>query len=374
MRHKLSLSLLAMAGIFLANSGPATAATFESVGLYQSFNEMMVWARAFEAANPDIVEVVKFGNSHQGRPLLAIQISTTPGQNNPDKPEFLFTGGVHAREVVGSEAVYRLAEHLVGSYRSGSAAIDILAEREVWIVPTLNPDGRVIVENGYSRQRKNMEYFDGQSLDPSRYTRGVDLNRNFSHRWTDASSTVTTETFRGSGPLSAPEASTLWWDLLHNESYFSDMLAAIDFHSGISSILTPWISSASSPNSYPMPQEDREKFEFLAGEMSKSEITGFPVNDLSYNAYGTLTDSLYEEFDTYALCVELYKGNPYDYFSLFNPVNELVLGWTIEKAINSSMFLLSDQAFSMVPEPSTWLLTLLAMAWLLSLRRRPHIL
>ncbi len=428
-------SLLVIAVVFVASAGPAAAYTFDSVGLYQSFDEMTAWAAAFEAANPDLVTVVEFGRSSQDRPLLALQLTTQsprrndpgrpeffgdpgrpeifgdpgrpeffgdPGRpgfrdglgrleslNDPGKPEFLFTGGVHAREVIGSESVYLLAEHLVDSYRAGSLeTIDILANREVWIVPTMNPDGRIQVEDGFSRQRKNMELIGNQSPNPNHYQIGVDLNRNFPHRWSDASNNVYSETYRGPSELSTPEASALW-DLLQDEEYFSDMLGAIDFHSGAQTILAPWISPGDF-QANPLPPEDREKFDFLADNFST--LTGLPDNRLGYESYGTLPDSFYEEFGTYATCIELFKGPFTDYFRLFNPINQSGIDTVVARAIDSSMFLLSDQAFAFepetapgidsstllpsdqtlapIPEPATWLLTLLATAWLVSLRRR----
>ncbi len=453
MRSDRLLLLLVIAVVFVASASPAAAYTFDSVGLYQSFDEMTAWAAALEAANPDLVTVVEFGRSHQDRPLLAIQLTTQPSEqnhpgrpeifgdpgrpeifgdpgrpeifgdpgrpeffddpgrpgfrdgpgspeflgdsafpaflNDPGKPEFLFTGGVHAREVIGSESSYRLAEYLVDSYRAGSpATIDILANREVWIVPTMNPDGRIRVEDGFNRQRKNMELIPGQSSNPNSYQRGVDLNRNFPHRWSEASNSIYSETYRGPSELSAPEASALW-DLLHNEEYFSDMLGAIDFHSGAETILMPWISPRDFRDN-PLPQEDREKFDFLADNLGA--LTGLPDDRLNYEAYGTLADSFYEEFGAYAMVEELYKGPFTDYFRLFNPLNQPDIDTAVARAIDSSMFLLSDQAFAFdpdpapgfdsstllpsdqtlapIPEPATWLLMLLATAWLMLLRRR----
>jgi hypothetical protein len=361
---------------------------FQSVGLYPSFDELVVWANEFTAANPDITRLVDFGRSHQGRELLAVQITSGAGLNDPLKPEFLFTGGLHAREVIGSEVARRLAEHLVLGYRSGDAAFrDILAEREVWIVPNLNPDGRVRVEDGDSEQRKNMELFRQQCADNS--SRGVDLNRNFPHRWADGDAHPTAEDYQGPSVLSTPEASALW-SLVHDPSNFSDLRSAIDFHSGLGytkeAILFPWASSDDSLEN-PLSPEDRAMFDFLAGRMG--ELTGFvPLGSVPDNVYGSLMDSLYEEFGTYAFAEEIYTGwsDPeaiawfneqfgptfaYEYstwdepevFAWFNPVEQTVIDDQSSKAITSSMFLLSDEAFAIVPEPSS-LIALLSMAGL----------
>jgi hypothetical protein len=353
-----SLAVLFLISLLSATAGAAN--TFQSVGLYQSVDELVSWASDFEAANPDIVHLVEFGRSFEDRPLLAIQMTLQPGSNNPSKPEFLFTAGLHAREVIGSQAAYELAEYLADGYRSGDPVFrEILSEREVWIVPNLNPDGRVWVEGGYSRHRKNMELFDGQTA--SNYTRGVDLNRNFPHRWSDASDYARAETYRGPSALSTLEAGALW-SLLQDDGYFNDLCAAIDFHSGIEAILSPWLSPSEFA-AYPLPSEDRAKLDFLSARMS--ELTGFTTERLSYDAYGTLTDSLYEAFGTYALTEELYVGPAYDYFMLFNPLNQFGIDDSVGKAIDSSMFLLSDEAFNIVPEPTGFVLLALGGAMIL---------
>ena len=265
--------------------------------------------------------------------------------------------------MIGSESVYRLAEYLVEGIRSGAAAFtDILQEREVWLVPTLNPDGRVRVENGDSRHRKNAHKYSGQST--SNYTLGVDLNRNFPHRWEDAGAAPLSETFRGSEPLSELETYALW-SLLHDPDYFSDLWAAIDFHSGMQSVLTPWIS-ASERNSNPLPTEDLVKFAVLGSEITGR--TGYSLNNLGYDAFGGLNDSLYEEFGTYALCEELYAGPSTDFFTLFNPTTESGIESVVGKAVDSSMYLLSDEAFLIVPEPG--MAGMLLGAMVLLLRRR----
>jgi carboxypeptidase T len=351
--------------ISLAATASSPAADFLDVGLYGSFDELVSWTSDFAAANPDIVRVVEFGRSHQDRPLISLQLTVQPGVNDPTKPEFLFTGGVHAREVIGSEAAYRLAEHLVDGYRSGDPVFhDMLTQREIWIVPNLNPDGRVRVEEGLSEHRKTMELLPGQAADNS--TRGVDLNRNFPHRWFAASSSASAATYRGPSVLSTPEASALW-SLLHDTDHFSDLRASIDFHSGAEAVLAPWISPREFSD-YPLPASDLAVFDSLATEMG--QLTGLGTRRLGYNSYGTLVDSLYEEFGTYSFLEELYVGSFPDFFTRFNPTDPVLLEETVEKAIVAAEFLLSDAAFMLVPEPATWLLIATGGALLMARARQ----
>jgi carboxypeptidase T len=348
-------------------AGKATAYTFP-VGLYQSFSQMTTWATDLATTNPDIVNLVNYGTTTGGRPLLALNITVNPAANDPNKPEFLFAAGIHAREVIGSQSAYSLAEYLVKGYRNNDATIrNILSTRDVWIIPNQNPDGRVVVEGGYSDQRKNDHWYSGQPTTGSNWMRGVDLNRNYPHKWILASSDLIDETYRGPSVLSEPEASGLW-NLLHDKTRFSHLLAAIDIHSGAATILAPW-TSPTDFNANPLPAADRAKFDSLAGRMS--QLTGYSTARLSYDSYGTLTDSLYQEFGTYAVLEESYMGPSTDYFTLFNPTDQATRDATVNKVIASSMYLLSDEAFA-VPEPSVVVLLAGGAVLLLfvALRRR----
>ncbi|MBN2581221.1 MAG: PEP-CTERM sorting domain-containing protein [Pirellulales bacterium] len=345
--------LFLVAAVCAPLAASVSAATFQSVGIYQSFDQLTAWAHQFADGNPDLVELVQYGASYQGRPLLALNISLQPGVNDPTKPEFLFTGGIHAREVIASQAAYQLAERLVEGYRSGAQEFtDILAEREVWIVPNMNPDGRIVVEGGGSSQRTNLQ--------------GVDLNRNFPHSWEKNNASPGSETYAGPEVLSAPEASQ-FWTMLHDSEKFDHLLGAIDFHSGAQTIIDPWLSPTEFRND-PLPTAERGKFDALADQMSQE--SGIGVGRLHYDSYGTLTDSLYDEFGAYAFTEELYQGVFTDYFTYFNPVDAATRDDRVNRAVDSALFLLSDEAFALVPEPSTVLLLVTAGVFVLLRRGR----
>jgi len=340
--------------------GAAWAATFQSTGLYQSFDQLTTWAAGLETANPNLVNVVQYGTTTSGRPLLALDITVNPQVNDPSKPEFLFTAGIHAREVITSDAAMSLANTLVTGYRSGDPLYqDMLSTRDVWIIPDQNPDGRVVVEAGRSDQRKNMHWYPGQN--PADFTCGVDLNRNYPHKWILASTDVLDETYRGPSVFSEPESSSLW-TLLNDHHYFSHLLAGIDFHSGAATILSPWTSPTDFSQN-PLPTADRQKFDFLADRMQ--QLTGYSTQRLGYDSWGTLTDSLYEQFHAYAFTEEIYVGPFLDYFTYFNPIDRPTYNTAVDNAVNSAMFLLSNEAFAL-PEPSTLVLLLAAagIAWM----------
>lgn len=344
----------------------AWAVTFQSSGLYQSFDQMATWAAGMQTANPDLVNVIQYGSTTGGRPLLALDITVNPQVHQSSKPEFLFTAGIHAREVVTSDAVVSLANTLVNGYRQGDPLYrNILSTRNVWIIPDQNPDGRIAVEGGRSDQRKNMHWYLGQNSDDS--TCGVDINRNYPHRWDWISSTWTggsdvpiDETYRGPSVLSEPESGSLW-ALLNNHTYFSHLLAGIDFHSGAETILTPWASTTEFAAN-PLPTTDRQKYDFLAGRLQ--QLTGFSTARLGYDSWGSLTDSVYEQFHSYFLAEEIYGQSFGDYFATFNPIDRPTYDTAVSNAMQSAMFLLSNEAFA-VPEPSLFaLLATSGLVWL----------
>lgn len=332
MQIKASLLSLCLAGI-------ASAQNFASVGIYQSYSQLQSWTTSFAAANPDLVRVVEYGRSFQDRPLLALQLTVAPGQADGAKPEFLYGASQHAREVISSESMYRFADKLVGDYRAGvPAAVEALSTRELWILPNMNPDGRVRVEGGMSSQRKNMQLYSGQNANNT--TRGVDINRNFPYRWADGVDTVTSEVYSGPSALSTPEAAAAW-AFASNPLRFGDLLGAVDFHSGTDLIIKPW-SSTGDPV---LPPDDAVIINRIANGVSAG--TGYPVGNVGYDVTGTFSDSLYANLGAYALAIEVYgDDNAPNTFSLFNPITAAVRDSVVAKVYAAGTYLLSDAAFA----------------------------
>jgi hypothetical protein len=357
---------------FFANRG--WAASFTS-SVYHSYDSTVMWAYDLQAKYPDLVRVVQYGeSSFYHNQLFAVEITSNVSANDPNKSDFLFTAGIHAREVIGSQAAIAIGENIINGYNSTDPAVksayqNMLAGRDVWIIPQQNPDGRLKVETAgegiLKGQRKNWDWYSGQSQTST--NRGVDLNRNFPHLWNLASSVVTDETYRGPSVLSESEAGSLW-NFVHDTTYFSDLLCSVDFHSGAQTILTPWSSPTDFKNNQSqIPQAVQDKFTSLAAAMKG--LTGLPTDRLTYDYYGTESDSLYEEFGSYSMTVEIFKGSG-DIYSQFNPTTATARDAATKKAVDSALYLLSDTAFQ-VPEPSVFALMAFAgLAIILKCRRR----
>ena len=93
------------------------------------------------SAAPNVDERELLGESSQGRPIRVVH------RGDPDEIRLLVVGCIHGDECAG----VRIADRLRAGRPRGFL--------DLWIVPTLNPDGRA----AHARQN----------------ARGVDLNRNF---------------------------------------------------------------------------------------------------------------------------------------------------------------------------------------------------
>ena len=63
----------------------------------QDFNSLAELLWAYHLQQPSITSVYLLGNSHQGRPILALRISDAPEEIKP-KPAVLLLGGLHGNE------------------------------------------------------------------------------------------------------------------------------------------------------------------------------------------------------------------------------------------------------------------------------------
>lgn len=98
--------------------------------------------RRLQAAHPNTCRLSSIGKSHEGRDLWVITVTDfTKGQADR-KPAMYVDGNIHSNEIQGTEMALYTAWYLC-ERRGEVAWIDsLLADRTLYIVPTINPDGR----------------------------------------------------------------------------------------------------------------------------------------------------------------------------------------------------------------------------------------
>ncbi len=211
----------------------ARTALDENLGLYHTYDEMEAALDSLATEHPGLTRIDTLGYSWEGRVIRAIKIS----DNAEGETEVLIMGCHHAREIMSVEIPLLFAEYLLAHYGTSPQVTELVDEREIWIVPMLNPDGHIYVQNNHAGDwwtwwRKNRR-------DNGDGTFGVDLNRNYSYAWgyddVGSSPDPASPVYRGPAPMSEPEPQAMR-DFCASRSF----TLALSYHSYSELILFPW--------------------------------------------------------------------------------------------------------------------------------------
>jgi hypothetical protein len=200
---------------------------------YHTYDEMVTELNQIAMDHSDIVQLTSIGKTFENRDIWTVKISDNP-MLDEDEPEVVFYGMHHAREWLTAEVPLYIINFLTDNYQTNATVQYLVDERETWIIPIVNPDGRT---------------YDGED-DPTTYwnwrknrvinsdgSRGVDLNRNYGHMWggAGASDDPQNDVFRGEYPFSENETKAIRDLALQHDFVFS-----LSYHSSGQIILYPW--------------------------------------------------------------------------------------------------------------------------------------
>ena len=136
---------------------------------HHNYDDMTQLLRAYTKAYPNITRLDSVGKTSQGRDLWALRITSDAKQPRPPgRPMFKYVGNMHGDEVVGREVLLYLIQHLCDHYGSDDTTTSLVDSTDIYIMPSMNPDGYEKSTPGqcdYSVGRENAN--------------GVDLNRDF---------------------------------------------------------------------------------------------------------------------------------------------------------------------------------------------------
>lgn len=136
-----------------------TKAAQDAFASYPNTDQINNRLREIETKFPQIVKVTRIGLSGNGQEILSVKISGNV-EIDEVEPEFKYIANMHGDEIVGRELMVLLIEDLTNSYANGNAQIKSLIDNtEIYIIPSMNPDGADARRRGNARWR--------------------DLNRNF---------------------------------------------------------------------------------------------------------------------------------------------------------------------------------------------------
>ncbi len=288
----------ALSPLTSASSLAKTAAALSGdMGAYHTYQELSEELAALAESYPAILRLTSIGRSVEGRELWAVKISDHPDQEEADEAEVLLTAAIHAREIITPEILLDLIHHLTTRYGQDTLLTRLVDERQIWLVPMINPDGHVRVEEGDIWWRKNCRINADGSV-------GVDLNRNFGYNWGwdnyGSSPTPYSETYRGTGPFSEPETAAL-----RDFAAAHHFAAIINYHSYSRLALFPWSFTALHTSHHAV---------FMELGRNLTLASGYEYGDLAmgvlYSTNGDADDyfyasSLRQQQPTFSLTIEV---------------------------------------------------------------------
>ncbi|GAA2640214.1 M14 family zinc carboxypeptidase [Paractinoplanes durhamensis] len=214
----------------------------------------------------------------------------------------------HAREWATPLVTLEFAERLLANYATDPATKQLVDSVDIFVIPTVNPDGANYSFNDYNFQRKNLvNHCTGTSRDPRyRDSWGVDVNRNYAvgsyfDGYVGGSANCLSGTYAGTAELSEAESS----NVIALAGAHPNIKFALNVHSyGGYFMWPPGAYRADGRVTLPRPSIDESKF-FLdsarrivgaisaeRGTVTWPSYTG-PVADVLYSAAGNSADQLY---------------------------------------------------------------------------------
>lgn len=242
--------------------------------VYRSYDDpvrgIRRWVDSLVAANPSKVSVDTVGKSYEGRPILAVKVG--PKGDAASRPNVLFVATHHAREWAATEVALRLIRQLVTA--TDARTDSLVNNRDIWIVPVVNPDGYQYTFTTDRLWRKNRRPMSGGNV-------GVDLNRNHATNWgldnIGSSPDPAAETYRGPSAASEPEVAALQaFHALHPP------VISISYHTYAGLLLFP-------PGAkYGVLAADIDAYRVLGGTNAHSAVTDhLPGSSRSFYSPGT---------------------------------------------------------------------------------------
>ncbi|WP_353901359.1 M14 family metallopeptidase [Micromonospora harpali] len=252
------------------------------------------------------------GVSRDPHPVYAIRIGK---YRDGSRTGVLAYAQEHAREWVPPLVTIETAERLLRNHATDENTKQLLRTLDIWIVPSINPDGGHYSFYDYASQRRNMTNHcaPGGATDAlARNSWGVDNNRNYTEYslfdgYSGASASCTGDTYAGPSELSEPENRNVDWLAQRPNMKFSMNLHS----SGNYFMWSPGAYATPGRISAPRPTLAEESFFWGASSRILTAIkrhrnmavtparTG-PISDVLYSAAGNSGDMLWYKYGIYA--------------------------------------------------------------------------
>ncbi len=236
---------------------------------FHDYTEMVQILNQAEVDHPSIVKVQHLGFSVENRYIMGAKISDNP-LTEEDEPEFRVIGLHHGNELMGTEMNLNLLEYLTDNYGVDSTITNLIDNTEIWIIPMMNPDGRMATPY------------------PTRYNaNGVDLNRDYGYMWN----------YVTPGRFSQPETRSI-----RNNGLDNAFMLSLSYHTSGDIVNYVWNYSS-------VPTQDDEIISLLSEEYGS--YNGYWVVDgyYWYQTYGDCNDWSYGSRSSIDWTIEVADNN-----------------------------------------------------------------
>ncbi|XP_067864382.1 carboxypeptidase D-like [Heptranchias perlo] len=132
---------------------------------YHDYKDLSEALRGLHSNYPTITKLRSLGQSIEIRQIWALEISNKPGAKELAEPKIKFIAGVHGNAAVGTELLLAFAEFLCILYGKNKAITKLIEETKIVIVPSVNPDGREIAQEGQCMSKVGLTNVHGKDLD-----------------------------------------------------------------------------------------------------------------------------------------------------------------------------------------------------------------
>lgn len=227
---------------------------------YHDFDQVQKWLSDVEVAHPQNAKVIRYGQSQQGRPLLALRLSQDVRET--PKPALMITAATHGDELITVEVLMSLVNQIVGAYGKDQRFTNMLAKHDLYFIPVVNPDGFVNVD---------------------RYDNGRDPNRSYPYP----------------GQETAQPTASIAGVIDFFKSH--QIIGSIDFHAYGELVMYPWAYTYQHVEA-----AAGERFNKVTGDMaSTNHYTFGPISEVIYVAPGSSADYYFWQGHSFSLGIEI---------------------------------------------------------------------
>lgn len=145
---------------------------------FYNYNDLSKEVNSLSAEFRNTISIEEIGKTYEGRSIFVIKI-TGNSSSHKSKPALMAIFAEHAGEHDVASLAMGVVKYLTENYGNYKKITKLLDEKEVYIIPMMNPDG---VEYDLSGEVKPFTWRKNRRpVGENVY--GVDLNRNWGYKW-----------------------------------------------------------------------------------------------------------------------------------------------------------------------------------------------